>query len=239
MHREYHKWFSPRLNRDMELLVLGHGGVPVLIFPTSMGRFFEFEDRGMANTLRPAIDWGRLTLFCVDSVDTESFYCKWAHPSGRIRRHQQYDDYLVHEVVPLMRRMRGSHRVAVAGCSFGAYHAVNFSLRHPDAVLACAGLSGAYDIKPFLDGYYDDLCYFHNPVDSLPSLGDPWFLGQYRHDIRWVLAAGEHDICLDATRRLAGIFAAKTIPHTFECWGYGAYHDWPLWHEMIWKYFGS
>ena len=142
------------------------------------------------------------------------------------------------EVLPLMRQHGGTARVGVTGCSFGAYHAVNFALRHPDMVSACAGLSGAYDIHSFLDGYYDDVCYFHCPVDSLPNNNDDWYLGQYRHDIRWVLAAGEHDICLDATRRLAGIFQSKGIPHRFDCWGYGAYHDWPLWHEMIWKYFG-
>ena len=54
MNREYHKWFSPRLGRDMELLVFGHGGLPVLVFPTSGGRFFEFEDRNMISAV-----WGR------------------------------------------------------------------------------------------------------------------------------------------------------------------------------------
>jgi esterase/lipase superfamily enzyme len=32
----------------MELLVFGHAGSRVLVFPTSMGRFYEFEDRGLA-----------------------------------------------------------------------------------------------------------------------------------------------------------------------------------------------
>jgi len=31
----------------MELLVFGHAGVPMIVFPTSMGRFFEYSDRGM------------------------------------------------------------------------------------------------------------------------------------------------------------------------------------------------
>ncbi len=31
----------------MELLVFGHAGLPVLVFPTSGGRFYEFEDQGM------------------------------------------------------------------------------------------------------------------------------------------------------------------------------------------------
>ena len=52
MNREYHKWWSSRLGRDMELLVFGHSGVKASVFPTSQGRFYEFEDRGMINALR-------------------------------------------------------------------------------------------------------------------------------------------------------------------------------------------
>ena len=56
MVRDHHKWFSRSLNRDMELLAFGHAGTPVLVFPTSMGAFFEYEDRGMVlpeNERRP------------------------------------------------------------------------------------------------------------------------------------------------------------------------------------------
>lgn len=44
MNREYHRWYNPRLNRDMELLIFGHGGAKVLVFPTRSGRFHEYED---------------------------------------------------------------------------------------------------------------------------------------------------------------------------------------------------
>lgn len=38
MHREYHSWWSERLQRPMELLVFGHAGAKVLIFPTRESR---------------------------------------------------------------------------------------------------------------------------------------------------------------------------------------------------------
>jgi hypothetical protein len=72
MNREYHKWRSSRLGREMELLVFGHAGLPVLVFPTSGGRFYEFEDRGMIAALAGKIDAGQLQLFCVDSVDARA-----------------------------------------------------------------------------------------------------------------------------------------------------------------------
>ena len=51
MIRDHHKWFSRSLDRDMEMLAFGHEGPPVIVFPTSMGAFFEYEDRGMIGAL--------------------------------------------------------------------------------------------------------------------------------------------------------------------------------------------
>ena len=41
MHRDYHRWYSKSLSRDMELLAFGHAGPPYIVFPTSIGAFFE------------------------------------------------------------------------------------------------------------------------------------------------------------------------------------------------------
>ena len=35
MNREYHKGYSHELHRDMEVLIFGHSGTPLLVFPTS------------------------------------------------------------------------------------------------------------------------------------------------------------------------------------------------------------
>jgi esterase/lipase superfamily enzyme len=103
MHRSYHRWYSPALNRDMELLLFGYHGAPVIIFPTSKGRFFEYEDRGMVYALREHLDQGWIQLVCVDSVDAESWYNAGAHPGDRIVRHIQYDQYVLNEVIPAVR----------------------------------------------------------------------------------------------------------------------------------------
>ena len=96
-------------------------------------------------------------------------------------------------------------------------------------------MSGAFDIKQFLGGQYNDNCYFNNPVDYLPNTDDPWYLDRYRN-MRIVLATGEHDICLGENRRLSGMLWAKDIPHWLDVWGNGAAHDWPLWWDMARKF---
>src|SRR5579885_3345383 len=100
MNREYHKWHSKTLDRDMELLVFGHGGARVIIFPTSMGRFFDWENRGMFDVLSRHLNNGWLQVYCVDSVDTESWYNNHADPRGKAARHIQYQKYITEEVLP-------------------------------------------------------------------------------------------------------------------------------------------
>ena len=236
MNREYHRWYSPRLGREMQLLVFGHAGMPVLVFPTSQGRFLEYEDRGMIAATRWRYESGAIQAYCVDSVDSESWYNRRVHPRHRVERHMAYEAYLLDEVLPLIRVKNSSGELGVTGCSFGAYHAVNLAFRHPDLVRSVVSMSGAFDIQSFLDGYYDDDCYFQCPAHFLPNMNDPWYLDRYR-GMRIVLAAGEHDICLGETRRLSGILHGKGVPHSLDVWGEGAVHDWPLWQRMAQKYF--
>src|SRR5262245_1849795 len=100
MNREYHKWQSERLGRPMELLVFGHWGPPILAFPTSGGRFYDFENFQMIESVRDKIEAGAFQVFCVDSVDRESFYNRGLSPEARIGRHEQYERYLLEEVLP-------------------------------------------------------------------------------------------------------------------------------------------
>ncbi len=236
MNREYHKWHSPRLNRDMELLVFGHGGTPMVVFPTSMGRFYDYEARQMIATIGHKYESGQIQAFCVDSVDSESWYNKAVQPSERAPRHIQYDQYLVEEVVPFIKSRNAAPQVSVTGCSFGGYHSVNFALRHPDLVSACVSMGGAFDVHQFLNGYFDDNCYFNCPPAFLPNLNDPFYLDKYKQ-MKMVLATGETDICLDENLRLANIMASRGIPHWLDVWGNGAGHDWPWWEQMTQKYF--
>ena len=103
MHIEYHKWWSPNLGQDMELKVYGHAGEPILVFPTQGGRFYEYEDFGMVEACRASIDAGKVRIFTVDSVDYQSWVNWGAHPADRARRHEDYDRYIVQEVVPFIR----------------------------------------------------------------------------------------------------------------------------------------
>lgn len=238
MNREYHRWFSPSLNRDMELLIFGHSGAKVLVFPTRQGRFYDYEDWGLVGALSDSIQRGAIQLFCVDSVDCESLYCHCASPWTRIARHNQYERYLLSEVLPLM-RSRGYDPFLIAhGCSIGAYHAVNLALRHPGLFGKVVALSGRYDLTtpvgPFADlfhGYYDQDIYFHTPTHFLPQLHDEHALNAMRRT-EIVLAIGAEDPFKASTEQLSRQLWDKSIPHTLAIWN-GEAHRARHWREMV------
>lgn len=231
MHRSHHQWVSPILNRNMELLVFGHSGAPMIVFPTSQGRFFEYEDRGMVSALADPLERGLLQLICVDSVDSESWYCSWAQPSGRIARHIQYDQYILNEVAPFVRQDNRNDFWMTTGCSFGAYHAINFGLRHPDLIRRSIGLSGLYDMRSFMDGYYNQDFYFNNPIDYTANLHDADLIQRLRQqDI--ILALGAEDTARWSNDKLSINLWRAGIGNALRIWD-GWAHDWPFWDKMI------
>jgi len=235
MNREYHKWKSGALDREMEMLVFGHAGVPVVVFPTSCGRFYEFEDRGMVHAVSAQLNRGQAQLFCVDSVDSESWYAEDIPGSWRIARQIQFERYILEEVLPVIRSKNLSPHLAAVGCSFGGYHAANIALRHPETFTAMLSMSGAFDICRFLRGYYDEDCYLNLPTHYLPNMSDPWYLDRYRHN-SYVLATGVQDMCWDENEKFAALLRQKGIPVQLDVWQDGAGHDWPWWQKMFAAY---
>lgn len=125
-----------------------------------------------------AIENGWLQVFCVDSVDEESWYARWKWPGDRGRRQTQYDNYLRNEVYPLTQKNPNPFFM-VTGASFGAYHAVNFAFRYPeDLVGRVLAMNGLYDISDWTDGHHDNNVYFNNPVEYVRNEHDPARLAQ-------------------------------------------------------------
>ena len=237
MNRKYHRWYSPSLELAMELLVFGHAGARVLVYPTSMGRFFQWEDTGMIAALGDQLENGGLQLFCVDSVDGESWYDKGRPPAERAWRHIQYDRYILNEVLPFTSQHNSNPFLITTGTSFGAYHAVNFAFRYPYLVDRVIGMSGIYDIKTFTGGYTDDNVYFNSPNDFMKNEIDPARLEALRH-IDIIIAIGREDSNNSNNECLSSILWSKDIWHALRIWnGWG--HDWPYWQQMIQKYIGG
>jgi esterase/lipase superfamily enzyme len=233
---EYHRWWSPSLEQEMELKVYGYYGKPVLVFPAQGGRFFEYEDFGMIAAIAPFIESGRVKVFTVDSVDSQSWANFGVHPADRARRHEAYDRYVTQEVVPFIHRHCGGAAPIIAtGCSMGGYHAGNVFFRHPDIFDTMISLSGLFQLGGFIGNYMDETVYFNSPLSFLPAMEDPWYLDRYRAGTIIVCTGqGEwEDAMLADAVELRRILDAKGVPHWTDIWGHDVNHDWPWWRKMM------
>jgi esterase/lipase superfamily enzyme len=237
MHIEHHKWYSERMHREMELKVYGHYGKPLLIFPTQGGTFHEAEDYQMIHALARFINEGRIKVYTVDSIDKDSWANDQAAVHDRGNRHEQYNGYIMQEVVPFIRNHCNNSdiRIAVTGCSMGAYHAANFFFRHPFVFDTTIAISGIYDLKLFIGEWTDDVVYYNSPLMYLRNLTDHHVLEQLRKNTI-VIAVGqgawEEEMIAD-TNEIKSILEEKNIPAWIDFWGHDVDHDWPWWRIML------
>ncbi len=245
MNREYRKQHSTSLEREMELLVFGHAGARVIVFPTSCGRFFDWENRGMIDALSHHIEQGWIQVFCIDSVDPESWWNFDAHPKDKALRHLAYHKYVIEEVLPFTKTQNDNDYVIALGASMGAYHAINIGLRFPEhfnrsvwlsGPYDIAQMSGPYDVFSWVFDYYDENIHQCNPAPFIETAPDEQIDKIRKQDI--IFAIGETDPLFGGNEKLDRVLNERNISHNFRVWG-GFAHDWPFWQEMVLHYIGG
>ena len=170
METQYFKEYSPALGREMECKLYGHAGRPMLFIPCQDGRFFDFENYHMAGTLAPWIDSGQVMVLSIDTMDKESWSDKAGDPYWRIRRYEQWLDYIVNEAGPMLQHIAREKNgwdalpgIIPFGCSLGATHAL------------AGGLHGQLPHRPPLYGVL--------PRQESGGLLRPGRLGAARHHL--------------------------------------------------------
>jgi esterase/lipase superfamily enzyme len=238
MQVSHHKFYSNSLGQDFELKAYGHDGKPVMVFPTSCGRFWDYEDHGMIASLAPYIDAGEIRLFSVDGRDNESWY-KPTRDEWIGIRHGHYEGCVINEAIPYIRHHFGvGEKFLATGNSFGAYHSANFFLKYPDYFDSALCLSGVYKMQTELGGYFDSGVYYNDPVSYMPGQHDEGFLNKLR-DGYIVIAHGEGawETFNDQAASLAHTLGQKGIPCWYDRWGQQWPHDWETWHAQVHKFF--
>lgn len=243
MQKRYDKMYSPAVGRDMEVLAYGHYGVPLVAFPSGGGRFSDFEDNGMVAAVAHLLEAGKLKLYCIDSLDNESWLNDSIDPHWRAVRHNAYQDYVLKDLVPAIRRDCANEyiKIGLAGCSLGAYHAANFGLKFPEVFHYALCMSGRYDLEKIAGHSGSQEVYFNNPVAYVPNMHGGQ-LEHTQHTAYLTLVCGQgafEDKCLAETHRLADLLAAKGIPHARDIWGHDVEHHWYWWQKQFALHLGQ
>ncbi|MCW2809555.1 MAG: hypothetical protein JWP61_13 [Friedmanniella sp.] len=228
------------IDRHLTVIAYGHYGRPVLVFPSEAGRAWDFEANGMVEAVADLVDAGRVKLFCVDSLDADTWSDQGLPTEERALRHEVYTRWLTHRVVPLIHdETAPGTEIITLGVSLGAYHAVHFSLQRADLAPLAIGLSGNYDVTTWGSwGDRGDATYFANPSDYVPNLtGD--HLEWLRSRLSVLLVAGQgawetHPTqALPSTVRMASMLQEKGIRCELDLWGQDVSHDWEWWQRQL------
>jgi len=241
MQRRTTAWFSPNLQMEMPLVSYGHAGQTLLMLPTAAADYLEYERFYLVDAIKPFIDAGRIRAYSINSVNRYSLLNAQMPPHLKAELLTRYDRYIVDEVLPLIRNDAGQDaRPLTTGASLGAFLAANEYFKHPDLLRGVIAMSGSYDIRSYLNGFYDDNVYFNNPVDYLSNLNDDYYLPILRHaDAIYVVSGQGAYEDPSRSRQLSEILASKGIPHALDLWGHDVDHDWPWWRKMLAHFLGK
>jgi esterase/lipase superfamily enzyme len=243
MRREEHEVWAPSLGAAGTVMVYGHWGRPVLVFPTEQGRAWDYEDYGMVGAVADLVETGRLKLYCVDAFDGASWSNRALPLEERAARHGAYEAWILDEVVPRVHAdCGGPLDIITTGCSLGAFHALNFAFKRADLFPLALCLSGNYDPSSWHGwGERGSAAYFNNPTDYVGHLGGDhlaWL--QSRLSVLLVVGRGAWEVhptgALPSTEHMARLLAEKGIRYEIDMWGEDSPHDWPSWAAQLRKH---
>jgi esterase/lipase superfamily enzyme len=235
MEKSLTSWYSNRLQREMPVAVYGHYGFVLLMVPTAAADFLEYERFGLIDAIRPYIEGGKVKVYSVNSINSESWMNKPAHPKHKTWMHGQFNEYIYNEVIPFIKNTSGQDTpIIISGASFGALHSMNLFLKRPDLLNGVVAMSGVYDLTEYSSGYFDDDVYFNSPQHYMPNLTDHYILEQIRrsHHIHLFSGSGPYEDP-NASRSFASILYNKGINYELDIWGSEWPHDWQTWRTML------
>jgi esterase/lipase superfamily enzyme len=241
MRRSHEMIDSQAMGRRVHLWRYGHWGAPLIVFPTAAGFAHEWEREGMLEVLAPLIYQGKLKLYCPESNVSETWTKKETDPRQRVRRHMDYERFILDDLVPAIRADCNSTdiKIATAGASLGAMFAANFALKFSEIFDYALCLSGRYDATNFTGGYSNDDIYYSNPMAFVSNL-EGEALAKVQANTQLTLVCGQgrwEEGCIEETQQLADILAAKGIQHIRDIWGHDVSHDWIWWQRQTLLHF--
>lgn len=241
MKRELTSWYSPSLGKDMPIAVYGDYGFALLLVPTAAADYLEYERFQLLDTLAPYINAGKVKVFSINSINSESWLNNEMLGEHKAIRHNQFNEYVFNEVIPFIRNNTSQDTpIITCGASFGALHSMNLFLKRPDLINGVIAMSGVYDLSEYSKGYWDEQVYFNSPMHYLPKLEDHWYLENIRRSnhIHILTGSGDYEDP-DASKAFAKVLYDKGINYELDVWGEDMKHDWPTWRAMLPYYLES
>lgn len=230
---------SEVLGEDLDVIVYGTAGQPVMAFAPLGQRPESLEEVGLVDELSDYLDAGVIQLFSVSNVDGESWGSD-GYAVERAARQEAYYQAVCEEIVPLVAEVSGSDaRPLALGFDMGATHAAVFALRRPDLFQGCVCLSGVYDASRYFGDWMDATLYDNTPCAFLPNMPtDHPYIALYNQR-QLLFCCGQERSEADSlrtTREIDAQLQRLGVEAWCDYWGGDVSHTWFWWKKQI-RYF--
>ena len=241
MERYLDSWYSPALNKTMEIAMYGHYGPALLLIPTAAADYLEYERFLVLDVIKDYVESGKVKVFSINSINSESWLNNDMEPKHKAIRQNDFNHYVRHEVIPYIHSKTSEDTpIITCGASLGALHAANLYFKYPFDIAGCIAMSGVYDLTTYTKGYFDQDVYFNSPMHYLEKLDDDYYLPKLRQSSHVHILTGSGDYeDPDASKTFSALLNHKGIPHELDVWGPDMKHDWPTWRAMLPHYLGT
>jgi esterase/lipase superfamily enzyme len=229
----------PLLPASVAVTRWGHYGTPLLLFASAGGDSLEPERLGLIEALAPLIEAGRLKAYAVDGTAMRILVAGNATAPERVQAQRAFDDWVASSLVPLVRRdcQSDSLEPLACGCALGAASALKALLHSPQLFRGCIGLSGTYDLLPWIAPAAAPPEF--SPLQWLAQLPEGVGLGRLRQrSVTLACTEGAYDDA-GATAGMAAVLNARGIPTHTEVWGPDQNFGFSSWRQMLPRFVGA
>ena len=207
---------SKGLDEDLVVNVYGTAGQPVMVFAPQGQDPENLEDVGLVDELAEYVDAGAIQLFCVSSIDNET-WGGTGDATERAARQEAYYQAVCDEIVPLVHEASGTDA-------------------RLDLFQGCMCLSGVYDSRRYFGDWMDATLYDNTPCAFLPNMpADHPYVALYNK--RQLLFCSGQEASeaesLRTTREIDANLVRLGVDAWCDYWGGDVSHTWYWWKKQV------
>jgi len=219
MTENFHKWYSQWIGETFRMLVFGESGIPIILFPQAGTHYYDYKDFGVIESLKEFVEDGKIVIYCPDSYDLKSWMNFEVDPEERVKAYLKFEQTIINDVVGFAKFETQLDKAIFGGFGFGGYQALNLTLKYPELAHGLITIGGDYEVKKFVDGFFDDDVYYNSPLDYLHGLTDTEYIENYKK-IKYVLCSGSKDESFGQNRYISKLLYEKNVNHLFDVYPY-------------------
>ena len=235
-----HSWsFAvPQLPAPVAVTRWGHYGTPLALFASAGGDALEPERLGLIGSLAPLVEAGRLKVYAVEGTAMRILLTAAPPAAARVQAQRAFDDWVATGLVALVRRDCHSDALELlaGGCAFGAASALKALLHAPQLFRGCLGLSGTYDLLPWIAPAPAPPEF--SPLQWLAQLPEVVLARLRQRQLMLACTEGDYDDAA-ATAAVVGALRERGVPTGTEVWGPEHAFGFETWRVMLPRFLGA